>query len=60
MEDLEALNSLGLPTPLDDVRRIIIFIVNSRSSPKTNWDESEQAPSDITLLVKATDMPIDH
>ena len=44
----------------DDVRRIIIFIVNSRSSPKTNWDESEQAPSDITLLVKATDMPIDH
>ncbi|HTS22663.1 MAG TPA: patatin-like phospholipase family protein [Casimicrobiaceae bacterium] len=60
LEDLEALNALGRPTPLDDVRRIIMFIVNSRSSPKTTWDESEHPPNAVELLIKATGVPIDH
>ena len=60
LEDLEALNSVGMPTPLDDMKRVIIFIVNSRSIPKTNWDESEDSPSAISLLIKATGVPIDH
>jgi len=60
LEDLEALNSMGMPTPLDDVKRIIMFIVNSRSVPTTNWDESEHPPSEISLLIKATGVPIDH
>jgi NTE family protein len=60
LEDLEALNSVGRPTPLDEVRRIIMFVVNSRSSPKTSWDQSERPPSEIALLVKATGVPIDH
>ncbi len=38
---LEALHSEGVPTPLDHVKRIIVFVVNSVSSPPTNWDESE-------------------
>jgi NTE family protein len=42
------------------VRRIIVFIVNSRSSPKTDWYEKETAPGAITLLIKATGVPIDH
>ena len=60
LEELEALNMLGLPTPLDHVRRIIVFVVNSLSSPKTNWDESERPPSDVVILLKATGVPIDH
>ena len=60
VEDLEALASVGQPTPLDNVRRIIVFIVNSRSSPKTDWYEKEKPPGAITLLVKATGVPIDH
>jgi NTE family protein len=60
VEDLEALASVGQPTPLDHVRRIIVFIVNSRSSPKTDWYEKEKPPGAITLLVKATGVPIDH
>jgi NTE family protein len=60
LEDLEALHSLGLPTPLDDVRRIIMFVVNSRSEPRTDWDESEKSPGAVSLLVKATGVPIDH
>jgi len=60
VEDLEALASVGQPTPLDHVRRIIVFIVNSRSSPKTDWYEKEKPPGAITLLIKATGVPIDH
>jgi NTE family protein len=60
IEDLEALNSIGQATPLDGVRRIIVFIVNSLSNPKTDWYENEHPPSEIALLIKATGIPIDH
>jgi len=60
LDDMEALSYLGVPTPLDSVRRIIIFIVNSRSAPKTDWDKSEHPPSEIGVLIKATGVPIDH
>ena len=43
LEVLEALHEAGIPTPLDSARRIIVFIVDSVSSPPTNWDESETA-----------------
>ena len=57
---LEALHGAGLPTPLDHARRIIVFVVNSLSSPPTNWDESESPPGTIDILLKATGVPIDH
>ena len=60
LEVLEALNLLDQPTPLDHVRRIVFFVVNSRSSPQTNWDEVERAPGNVALLIKATGVPIDH
>jgi NTE family protein len=60
VEDLEALSSIGQASPLDNVRRIIVFIVNSRSSPKTDWYEKEKPPGSIPLLIKATGVPIDH
>ena len=60
IESFEALHSMGQPTPLDHVRRIIIFVVNSHSSPKTNWDESERAPGSIKLLIRATGVPIER
>jgi NTE family protein len=60
LELLEALHDDGQPTPLDRVRRIIVFIVNSLSSPPTNWDESENPPGTLDILVKATGVPIDH
>jgi NTE family protein len=60
LELLEALHDDGQPTPLDHVRRVIIFVVNSLSSPPTNWDESENPPGTLDILVKATGVPIDH
>ncbi|MET1084589.1 MAG: patatin-like phospholipase family protein [Burkholderiales bacterium] len=59
MEVLEALHEAGLPSPLDSVRRIIIFVVNSLSSPPTNWDESYSPPGTVDILLKSAGTPID-
>jgi NTE family protein len=60
LELLEALHDAGVPTPLDQLRRIIVFVVNSLSSPRTDWDESESPPGTFNILLKATGVPIDH
>jgi NTE family protein len=57
---LESLHGVGRPTPLDHVRRVIVFVVNSLSSPPTDWDQSEAPPGTIDILLKATGVPIDH
>ncbi len=57
---LEALHSAGVPTPLDHVKRIVVFVVNSLSVPKTNWDKYERPPNDLLILLKATGVPIDR
>jgi NTE family protein len=59
LEILEALHDAGLPSPFDNARRIIVFIVNSLSSPPTNWDESESPPGTVDILLKAAGTPID-
>jgi NTE family protein len=60
LDYLEALRSLRAKSPFDDVKRIIVFVVNSLSSPKTRWDESERSSGNLEILVKATGVPIDH
>ena len=57
---LEALQDAGLPSPLDHVRRIIVIVVNSLSSPPTDWDAKEQAPGSVEVLLKSAGVPIDH
>jgi NTE family protein len=60
LETFEALHEAGQPTPLDHVRRIIIFVVNSLSIPSTKWNESENPPGTIDILVKSAGVPIDR
>jgi NTE family protein len=60
LEFVEALHDAGLPTPLDRVRRVVVFVVNSLSSPPTHWDSSESPPGTLDILLKATGVPIDH
>ncbi|HMO44673.1 MAG TPA: patatin-like phospholipase family protein [Rubrivivax sp.] len=59
LEISEALHDAGLRSPLDGTRRIIVFIVNSLSSPPTDWDLSESPPGAAQVLLKATGTPID-
>ena len=60
LEALEALRLAGKPTPLDHVRRVIIFVVNSASSPSLAWNEEENSPAALSILVKAAGVPVDR
>jgi NTE family protein len=57
---LEALHAAGIPTPLDHVKRIVVVVVNSLSSPPTTWDTSERGPGVVDVLLQSTGVPIDH
>jgi NTE family protein len=59
LEILEALQEAGVSTQLSTAKRIIVFIVNSLSSPPTNWDESEASPGTVDILLKSAGTPID-
>jgi len=60
LQFLEALYIAGLPTPLDHVKRIVVVVVNSLSSPPLNWDASEEGPGMVDVLLKSSGVPIDH
>ena len=60
LEALEALRLAGKPTPLDHVRRVIIFVVNSASSPSFDWNEEENSPAALSILTKAAGVPVDR
>ena len=60
LETYEALHEAGLPTPLDNIRSIIVFVVNSLSTPSTKWNESESPPGSIDVLIKSAGVPIDR
>jgi NTE family protein len=60
IELMDALKQAGVPTRLDKVKRIAVFVVNSISSPKTDWDQQEKPPGLMNLLLKASGVPIDH
>jgi NTE family protein len=60
LELLQALHEGGQPTPLDHVKRVVVFVVNSISSPPTTWNEKEESPGTIDVLLKAAGTPIDH
>ena len=56
----EALHAAGIPTPLDSVQNIFIFIVNSLATPPNDWDLHEDPPGTFDVLIKATGTPIDR
>ena len=59
LEQLEASDRFRRASRIGSVRRIVVFVVNSMSVPKTDWDKSERPPNDLQLLLKATGVPID-
>ena len=60
LEAFEALRLAGRPTPLDHVRKIIVFVVNSASSPSFDWNQTENSPSAMSIMVKASGVPVDR
>ena len=60
LETFEALKTAGQETPLDHVRRLIIFVVNSVSKPATDWNMAENPPGTLSILTKAAGVPVDR
>jgi len=60
LETFEALKTAGQATPLDHVRRLIIVVVNSVSSPSTDWNMAENPPGTLSILTKAAGVPVDR
>ena len=60
LSTFESLHGLGVKTPLDNFRNIIVFIVNSLATPPVNWDLYENPPGTFDVLIKATGTPIDR
>jgi NTE family protein len=60
LEELEALHLEGLPTPLDHARKLVVFVVNSLSTPPLDWDQRRSTPGTVEVLLQATGVPIDH
>jgi NTE family protein len=42
------------------VRRIIVFVVNSASAPSFDWNETENSPGALSILVKTAGVPVDR
>ncbi|MBU3622008.1 patatin-like phospholipase family protein [Polynucleobacter sp. CS-Odin-A6] len=60
LQGFEAMHLAGKADSFDGVKRVIVIVVNSLSSPSTNWNKSIDGPGSIELLIKATGVPIDH
>lgn len=42
------------------IRRIVLLVVNSHSSPPTDWDRSESPPGFVVQLLQSAGLPIDR
>jgi NTE family protein len=42
------------------IRRIVLLVVNSHSSPRTDWDRRESPPGTIGQLLQASGVPIER
>jgi len=42
------------------VTRVVLLVVNSHTSPSTNWDKEEDPPGMIAQLLQSTGVPIDR
>ncbi|RZL89653.1 MAG: patatin-like phospholipase family protein [Variovorax sp.] len=42
------------------VRRLVIIVVNARSSPRTDWDRRESPPGFAALLLQSSGVPIER
>ena len=42
------------------VRRIVLIVVNARSSPRTDWDRNESPPGLISQLLQSSGVPIER
>jgi len=60
LEELAASAAFRKQIGFGGYRRVIVMVVNSRSSPKTDWDRNETPPGFVVQLLQASGVPIDR
>lgn len=63
---LETLEEVALSSAYEgevgfgNLRRVVLIVVDSHSSPSTDWDRSESPPGMLSQLLQASSVPIDR
>jgi len=60
LEQIEASDEFRHSSGINSIRRIAVFVVNSISAPRRDWDKSEQPSMTLQILVKAAGVPIER
>ncbi len=60
MEELEASAAFRGDVGFGTVQRIVLMVVNSHSSPSTDWDRRESPPGFVAQLMQSAGVPIDR
>ncbi len=60
LEELSASAAFRGEVGFGDIRRIVLFVVNSHSSPRTDWDRRESPPGFAVQLLQSSGLPIDR
>jgi NTE family protein len=60
LEELSASAAFRGEVGFGDIRRIVLFVVNSHSSPSTDWDRRESPPGFAVQLLQSAGLPIDR
>ena len=59
-EELEASPNFKREVGFDQLRHMVVIVVNSRSDPSTDWDRSATPPGFVSQLLQSSSLPIDH
>ena len=59
-QDMEASPQFQKDISYSALRHIVVIVVNSRSSPSTDWDRTAVPPGFVSQLLQASSVPIDH
>ena len=59
-QDMEASPQFQKDVGYAALRHIVVIVVNSRSSPSTDWDRTAVPPGFVSQLLQASSVPIDH
>jgi NTE family protein len=60
LQEAEGSPAFRAAVGIDQLRRIVLVIVNAYTAPSLGWSKHEAAPSAVALLLQAVSVPIDR
>jgi NTE family protein len=60
LEELAASSAFRGEVGFGGIRRIVLFVVDSHSSPRTDWDRHESPPGLVAQLLQSSGVPIER